>query len=454
MAKVFGVKSEVRETQYLTLLWIRILRRVEFEARARGKIESDLVQTLNQNLYSVCASDMRFLIQFLKKEENFIKEKFFKQPKKTIEMLKEKIYEDFENKRARQMLKRLTLYLIHIKRKESFEVFEQELSWIITFVNGEHKDKLLDLVNDYSDILVSNVDKSLFQNFTITLLSLISGYMSGSEQKDNIKEFYQNHVLTAISELILNSELSNSILTSLINGKTEVKPFSLSLEKVIDHLVCKRQGKPSSSNGMIRHAKISMLIDPSNRYIRFMSNCIMFESKNFGGVFSYDDFDDINDSKLFGIFGDRKWIDQTGALKKTKLKQLFLQNPEKIQIRNITSDLRNKEIIDESMAKNEVIDTKIEDPEQTMKILTEKRTKVILNSFSFNENEIEGKSAHSISMMVQKYENDEQQRDIRIVAMIDCLLLFLNEMTDNDQTSERRETYTNHVICYLILKDT
>ena len=81
--------------------------------------------------------------------------------------------------------------------------------------------------------------------------------------------------------------------------------FNHGLARVIDYVMCRKNGKRPSAVGIVKNAKIAMFMAPENKYIRYLVNCVMYEHKKYKGLFEYEDFEDGFDPKIFAIFSQR-----------------------------------------------------------------------------------------------------------------------------------------------------
>jgi hypothetical protein len=143
MSRVFKVKSEKREANYATTIWLKILKRAEFQALSSNQ-NQEVVQTLRDMIIGMNADDNEYLIHISTKEKNLLLDHTKSHPMNTeISAIQAALKKDFETKNYKLLTKRCVFYLMHLRKVFNSQTeIEEHLIEIFDLVQGPLNDSI------------------------------------------------------------------------------------------------------------------------------------------------------------------------------------------------------------------------------------------------------------------------------------------------------------------------
>ena len=152
MSRVFKVKSEKREANYSTAIWLKILKRAEFQALSSNQ-HREVVQTLRDMIVGMSADDNEYLIHISNREKNLVIDQLKKYPMNLeLSSMQAALKKDLESKNYKLLIKRSVFYLIHLKKVyTSQSEIEAHLLELIDHILGPLKNQLLKVAAEYWD---------------------------------------------------------------------------------------------------------------------------------------------------------------------------------------------------------------------------------------------------------------------------------------------------------------
>lgn len=116
MSRVFKVKSEKREANYATTIWLKILKRAEYQALSSAQ-HREVVQTLRDMIIGMSADDNEYLVHISNKEKNLLIEQLKNHPMNLeLTAMQAALKKDLESKNFKLLIKRSIFYLLHLRK--------------------------------------------------------------------------------------------------------------------------------------------------------------------------------------------------------------------------------------------------------------------------------------------------------------------------------------------------
>jgi hypothetical protein len=169
------------------------------------------------------ADDNEYLIHISNREKNLVIDQLKKYPMNLeLSSMQKALKKDLESKNYKLLIKRAVFYLIHLKKVYSSQSeIEAHLLEIIENLLGPLKNNLLKIAAEFWDDCTSVIDRKNFKDFSVTLVSLLIEYtFKSSDQK--IRQFYEESVLPALQNLILNQDQTLRVIGALLKNSKDL----------------------------------------------------------------------------------------------------------------------------------------------------------------------------------------------------------------------------------------